>query len=156
MVLKLYHYKISCKRKINFYICITNLLVILIQTLFIMKIQTLTKAEEQIMQYLWKLEKGFLKDILDLFPEPKPHTNTVSTILKVLKEKDFVDYNVIGRQHEYFASISKEQYSGKTMKSLVKNYFKGSYKSAVSFLVEENQMSVEDLEMLLNELKNKS
>lgn len=129
---------------------------ILIQTLFIMKIQTLTKAEEQIMQYLWKLEKGFLKDILDLFPEPKPHTNTVSTILKVLKEKDFVDYNVIGRQHEYFALISKEQYSGKTMKSLVKNYFKGSYKSAVSFLVEENQMSVEDLEMLLNELKNKS
>ena len=121
-----------------------------------MKMQTLTKAEEQIMQYLWKLEKGFLKDILDLFPEPKPHTNTVSTILKVLKEKNFVDYSVVGRQHEYFALISKEQYSGKTMKSLVKNYFKGSYKNAVSFLVEENQMSVEDLEMLLNELKNKS
>ncbi|WP_312076024.1 BlaI/MecI/CopY family transcriptional regulator [Chryseobacterium sp.] len=121
-----------------------------------MKIQNLTKAEEQIMQYLWKLEKGFLKDVLDLFPEPKPHTNTVSTILKVLKEKDFVDYNVVGRQHEYFALVSKEQYSGKTMKSLVKNYFKGSYKSAVSFLVEENEMSVEDLEMLLNELKNKS
>lgn len=121
-----------------------------------MKIQNLTKAEEQIMQYLWKLEKGFLKDMLDLFPEPKPHTNTVSTILKVLKDKDFVDYNVIGRQHEYFALISKDQYSGKTMKSLVKNYFKGSYKSAVSFLVEESEMSVEDLEMLLKELKNKS
>jgi predicted transcriptional regulator len=121
-----------------------------------MKIQTLTKAEEQVMQYLWKLEKGFLKDILDLFPDPKPHTNTVSTILKVLKEKEFVDYNVYGRQHEYFPLISKEQYSGKTMKSLVKNYFKGSYKSAVSFLVEKNEMTVEDLEMLLNELKNKN
>lgn len=121
-----------------------------------MKNQILTKAEEQVMQYLWRLEKGFLKDILDLFPEPKPHTNTVSTILKVLKEKEFVDYSVYGRQHEYFPLVSKEQYSGKTMKSLVKNYFKGSYKSAVSFLVEKNEMTVEDLEMLLNELKKKN
>ena len=121
-----------------------------------MKIDHLTKAEEQIMQFLWKLEKGFLKDILDLFPEPKPHTNTVSTILKVLKDKNFVDYRVFGRQHEYFPLVSKEQYSGKTMKNLVKNYFKGSYKSAVSFLVEKNEMSVEDLEMLLKEIKKEN
>lgn len=120
-----------------------------------MKIQTLTKAEEQIMQYLWKLEKGFLKDMLDQFPEPKPHTNTVSTILKVLKDKGFVDYQVFGRQHQYFPLISQEQYSGKSMKSLVKNYFSGSYKEAVSFLVEKKEMSIEDLEMLLNELKDK-
>lgn len=118
-----------------------------------MQIAQLTKAEEQVMQYLWEIEKGFLKDILEHFPEPKPHTNTVSTILKVLKEKDFVDYEVHGRQHQYFALISKERYSGKSMKSLVKNYFEGSYKNAVSFLVEKNEMSVEDLEMLLNELK---
>lgn len=118
-----------------------------------MQIAQLTKAEEQVMQYLWEIEKGFLKDILELFPEPKPHTNTVSTILKVLKEKDFVNYEVHGRQHQYFPLISKERYSGKSMKSLVKNYFEGSYKNAVSFLVEKNEMSVEDLEMLLNELK---
>ena len=118
-----------------------------------MQIAQLTKAEEQVMQYLWEIEKGFLKDILELFPEPKPHTNTVSTILKVLKEKDFVDYEVHGRQHQYFPLISKERYSGKSMKSLVKNYFEGSYKNAVSFLVEKNEMSVEDREMLLNELK---
>lgn len=120
-----------------------------------MQISQLTKAEEQVMQYLWDLEKAFLKDILEQFPEPKPHTNTVSTILKVLKEKNFVDYNVFGRQHEYFPMISKEKYSGKSIKSLVKNYFEGSYKNAVSFLVEKNEMSVEDLEFLLNELKNK-
>lgn len=120
-----------------------------------MKIQSLTKAEEQVMQYLWKIEKGFLKDLLEEFPEPKPHTNTVSTILKVLKEKDFVDYEVHGRQHFYFPLVSREQYSGKSIKSLVKNYFSGSYSNTVSFLVEENEMSVEDLEMLLNELKNK-
>ena len=120
-----------------------------------MQISPLTKAEEQVMQYLWELEKAFLKDILDQFPEPKPHTNTVSTILKVLKEKEFVDYAVFGRQHEYFPLISKEKYSGKSMNSLVKNYFAGSYKNAVSFLVEKNELSVEDLEMLLDELKNK-
>ena len=120
-----------------------------------MKIQQLTKEEEQVMQYLWNVSKGFLKDILDQFPEPKPHTNTVSTILKVLKDKNFVDYEVHGRQHLYFPLVTKEQYSGKSMKSLVKNYFSGSYRNAVSFLVEKNEMSVEDLEMLLNELKKK-
>lgn len=120
-----------------------------------MKIQSLTKAEEQVMQYLWNIEKGFLKDILEEFPEPKPHTNTVSTILKVLKEKEFVEYEIFGRQHQYFPIISREQYSGKSMKNLVQHYFSGSYTNAVSFLVEENEMSVEDLEMLLNELKNK-
>lgn len=120
-----------------------------------MRISPLTKAEEQVMQYLWDLEKAFLKDILEQFPEPKPHTNTVSTILKVLKEKEVVDYKVYGRQHQYFPLISKEKYSGKSMKSLVTNYFEGSYRNAVSFLVEKNELSVEDLEMLLNELKNK-
>ena len=120
-----------------------------------MKIVQLTKAEEQVMQYLWNLGKAFLKDLLEQFPEPKPHSNTVATILKVLKDKNFVDYKVFGRQHEYFPLISKEQYSGKTMKNLVKNYFQGSYTSAVSFLVEKNELSVQDLEMLLNELKSK-
>ncbi len=120
-----------------------------------MKILSLTKAEEQVMQYLWKIRKGFLKDLLEVFPEPKPHTNTVSTLLKVLKEKGFVDYELSGRQHEYFPLVSREQYSGKSMKSLVKDYFSGSYTDAVSFLVEKKELSLEDLEMLLNELKNK-
>ena len=115
----------------------------------------LTKAEEQVMQYLWQIEKGFLKDVLELFPEPKPHTNTISTILKILMEKGFVSHKTFGRQHEYFPLISKENYSGKSIKSLVKNYFEGSYTNAVSFLVEKNEISVEDLELLLDELKNK-
>ena len=118
-----------------------------------MAAKNLTNAEEQVMQYLWEIESGFLKDVLELFPEPKPHTNTVSTILKILMEKEFVGFKVHGRQHEYFPLISKETYSGKSMKSLVKNYFEGSYRNAVSFLIEKNEMSVEDLEMLLKELK---
>ena len=115
----------------------------------------LTKAEEQVMQYLWQIKKGFLKDVLELFPDPKPHTNTISTILKILIEKGFVDHKTFGRQHEYFPIVSKESYSGRSIKSLVKNYFEGSYKNAVSFLVEKNEISVEDLEVLLKELKNK-
>ena len=115
----------------------------------------LTKAEEQVMQYLWQIEKGFLKDVLELFPEPKPHTNTISTILKILMEKGFVNFKTFGRQHEYFPVISKENYSGKSIRSLVKNYFEGSYTNAVSFLVEKNEISVKDLELLLDELKNK-
>ncbi|ATC35068.1 BlaI/MecI/CopY family transcriptional regulator [Elizabethkingia anophelis] len=120
-----------------------------------MKNKSLTKAEEQIMQYMWQLEKAFLKDILDLFPEPKPHTNTVSTLIKILIEKGFVDYTLHGRQHEYFPLVSKEAYSGKSLKGLMKNYFDGSYRNVVSFLVEKNEMSVEDLEMILQELKDK-
>ena len=115
----------------------------------------LTKAEEQVMQYLWQIEKGFLTDDLELFPEPKPHTNTISTILKILMEKGFVSHKTFGRQHEYFPLISKESYSGRSIKSLVKNYFEGSYTNAVSFLVEKNEISVKDLELLLDELKNK-
>ncbi|MFC6268056.1 BlaI/MecI/CopY family transcriptional regulator [Frigoriflavimonas asaccharolytica] len=119
-----------------------------------MKIPSLTKAEEQVMQYLWTLEKAFLKDILELFPEPKPHTNTVSTTLKFLKDKKIVDFKIFGRQHEYFPLIPKEKYSGKTMKNLVKDYFEGSYKEAVSYLIQKEELSVEDLELLLNEFKN--
>lgn len=114
----------------------------------------LTKAEEQVMRYLWNIDKGFLKDILEQYPEPKPHSNTVATILKVLKEKKIVNYQVFGRQHEYYPLVSQKDYSKNSLGGLVNKYFGGSYKEAVSFLVEENQMSVDDLELLLKELKN--
>lgn len=118
-----------------------------------MKNKSLTKAEEQIMQYLWRLEKAFLKDVLEQFPEPKPHSNTVATLLKILVEKDFVQYEVHGRQHEYYPVVSKEAYSKKSLKGLIKDYFGGSYRNVVSFLVEKDEMSIEDLELLLEKLK---
>lgn len=117
--------------------------------------KTLTKAEEQIMQALWKVEQGFLKDILDQIPEPKPHTNTVATILKILIEKKFVDYEVFSRAHRYFPLVSIETYSKGSLSKFVDNYFSGSYQDAVSFLVKENEMSIQDLELLLKELKTK-
>ena len=120
-----------------------------------MTIKILTKAEEQIMQVIWKLEKAFLKEIIDALPEPKPHSNTVATIIKILTEKDFVGVKVFGRMHQYYPLISKEAYSKNTMKSLVKGYFEGSFTNAVSFMVKENNLSVEDLELLLKQLKKK-
>ncbi len=116
-------------------------------------IKNLTKAEEQIMQVLWKLEKAFLRELVDAIPHPKPHQNTVATILKILMEKEFVGIELFGRTHRYYPLISKEAYSKSTMKSMVKSYFEGSFSNVVSFMVKENNLSVEDLEHLLKELR---
>jgi len=115
--------------------------------------KTLTKAEEQVMQVLWKLHKAFLRDVLEEMPEPKPHQNTVATMLKILVEKEFVGINVWGRQHEYYPLISKEEYSKKTLGQVAKGYFEGSFSNLVSFMVKENNLSVEELEALLQQIK---
>lgn len=117
--------------------------------------KTLTKAEEQIMQALWKLENAFVRDILEELPAPKPHQNTVATILKILVEKDFAGIEVFGRTHRYFPKVSKETYSRSTIKNVVKKYFQGSFADVVSFMVKENNLSVEDLELLVKQLKKK-
>ena len=116
-------------------------------------IKSLTRAEEQIMQALWSLEKAFLRELVDVLPGPKPHQNTVATILKILVEKGFVGIEPFGRMHQYYPLISKEAYSKARMKTMVKSYFGGSFSNAVSFMVKENNLSLEDLERLLKELK---
>ncbi len=116
----------------------------------------LTKAEEELMQILWKLEKAFVKDIVDELPEPKPHYNTVSTIIKILEEKGFVAHESFGKANRYFASVAKEEYSKKTMKQYVKKYFEGSYTSMFSFFAKEKDISIEELESILKELKKSS
>jgi len=113
----------------------------------------LTKAEEQVMQALWKLGKAFLREIVEAMPNPKPHQNTVATLLKILIEKEIVEAEVLGRQHRYSALISKEDYSGKSIKQLTKNYFEGSFSNVVSYLVKENNISVTELENLLKQIK---
>jgi predicted transcriptional regulator len=113
----------------------------------------LTKAEEQVMQVLWKLGSAFLRDIVEAMPNPKPHQNTIATLLKILVEKEFVNITVLGRQHQYMALISKEEYSKRTMKQMVKGYFEGSFSNVVSFLVKENNITVEELETLLQQIK---
>ena len=113
----------------------------------------LTKAEEQVMQVLWKLEKGFLREIIDAIPAPKPHQNTVATLLKILVDKEFVSITVLGRQHLYTPLVGKDEYSKRTMKQIVKGYFEGSFSNVVSFMVKENNISIEELESLLVQIK---
>lgn len=115
--------------------------------------KTLTKAEEEVMQILWKLDGAFLRDIVNEFEEPRPHQNTVATILKILIEKKFVGIEVFGRMHKYYPLVEKNQYSKGRVRSLVKKYYEGSFKNIVSSMVQENNLTVEDLEMLLKQLK---
>jgi BlaI family transcriptional regulator, penicillinase repressor len=115
--------------------------------------KTLTKAEEQIMQVIWKINEGFIRDIMEAIPVPKPHQNTVATVLKILIEKGFVGTKQFGRQFQYYPLVAKEAYSKSSIKNLVKSYFGGSFSEAVSFMVQENNISVEDLETLLQQLK---
>lgn len=120
-----------------------------------MEIKNLTKAEEQIMQSLWKLGSSYLRNVLDDQPEPKPHSNTVATVLKILVDKGFVDIETHGRNHLYTPIISKEEYSTKSIKTLVDGYFDGKFAEVVSFMVKQKELKVKDLELLLQQLKNK-
>ncbi len=116
--------------------------------------KSLTKSEEQIMQVLWKLKQGFLKDILDNSPDPRPHSNTIATILKILVEKGFVEYDVQGRNNIYRPKISKADYGKKSINNLVKGYFEGSPAKLVSQFVSDNKLSVEELEALLQQIRS--
>lgn len=113
----------------------------------------LTKAEEQIMQILWKIDKGFVNDIIEYLPEPKPAYNTVSTIIRILEKKGFVAHTAYGKTHEYFTLVSKPEYTKGYMKGFVKNYFSNSYKNMVSFFSKNDKFSVNELEEIINVLQ---
>ncbi|MHA4807589.1 BlaI/MecI/CopY family transcriptional regulator [Flavitalea flava] len=117
-------------------------------------IKSLTKAEEQVMLVLWELENGFLKDIIDRTPEPKPHSNTIATILKILVEKGYVEYEVQGRNNFYRPSIGKSEYGNKSINQLLKGYFEGSPAKLVSQFVSDNKLSLQELEELLIQIKS--
>ena len=114
----------------------------------------LTKAEEQIMQALWETGPAFVKDIIEVMPAPKPHYNTVSTLIKILMEKGFVDFKAYGKSHQYFALVTKDAYSHRTVNNIVKGYFGGSFSNMVSFFVKEKELSVTELEKLVQKIKD--
>jgi predicted transcriptional regulator len=114
----------------------------------------LTKAEEEIMQILWRLDKAFVKDIVDELPAPKPHYNTVSTIIKILVDKGFIAYESFGKSNRYYPLIDKDDYSKRSMKQFVKRYFEGSFANMLSFFAKEKDISIDELESVLKELKN--
>ncbi len=116
----------------------------------------LTKAEEDIMQIIWRLERCTVSDVLkevEKLEGPKPHS-TISSIVRILEKKDFVSHKAYGRTHEYFPLITKDDYSKKTLKDLVSDYFGGSMNRLVSFMVDEKEMDIKALTELINEKEN--
>ena len=106
----------------------------------------LTKAEEQVMQCLWKLKKSFLKDIVEQFPEPRPAYTTVSTVIRVLVTKQFIGFNIYGKIHEYFPLVSKREYLGTQFKETVKDYFNGSVSNFSTFFAGDTNLYLTELE----------
>src|ERR1700743_1193150 len=123
-----------------------------------MNIKELTKAEEQVMQILWQLKEAIVKDILEKIPEPKPAYNTVSTVVRVLEGKGFIDHKAYGNSHVYFPLISEAEYRKFTFDKMMNSYFSNSYEQLVSFIAHEKKLGVKELDeltQLLENLKNK-
>lgn len=114
-------------------------------------IQKLTRAEEELMQKLWKLERAFLKDIIGSFPEPRPAQSTVSTLLKIMEKKGFVDHKTYGKSFEYFPLVSKQDYAKAYFGTFLNSYFGGSFKKMLSFFVEEDDLDLATLDELVRE-----
>ncbi|MCA5004512.1 BlaI/MecI/CopY family transcriptional regulator [Sphingobacterium bovistauri] len=114
------------------------------------EIKELTKAEEQIMHELWEMGGGFVKEVIDRLPEPKPAYNTVSTIIRILETKGFVNHEAYGKSHKYIPAISKEDYKKVVADKLLSGYFENSPKQMLSFFLEENKLDVKDLDDILS------
>ena len=113
----------------------------------------LTKAEESIMQVLWKLKTAYVKDIVAAMPAPQPHYNTINTLLRILAEKGFVTSETLGGSRQFTPLISHDDYRARSLKKMMKGYFGGSVANLISFFVKEKEVGVEELEAILNELK---
>jgi BlaI family transcriptional regulator, penicillinase repressor len=114
----------------------------------------LTRKEEEVMKILWKLEKAFVKEIIEEYDDPKPHYNTVSSIVRLLQDKGIVGYNQYGNTYQYFPLMTKEEYRRTFMKQVVSDYFDNSIKSAVTFFVKEKGLTPEELEELIRMIKD--
>lgn len=117
------------------------------------QIKQLTKAEEEVMQILWNLNKANVAAVIEQLPEPKPAYNTVSTIIRILENKGFVDHIQKGKGYIYFPIVNKSEYSNQSLNKILHGYFQGSFKSMVSFFVKKNDISLNEMEAILNELE---
>lgn len=123
-----------------------------------MEIKELTRAEEQVIQVLWTLEKAFVKEIIDELPEPKPAYNTVSTIIRIMETKGFVAHEAYGKSHQYYPIVSREEYKSFATGKLLNNYFDNSVESMFSFFVKEEKIDLKEADeimKLMEKLKNK-
>lgn len=120
-----------------------------IYLVYICTMKELTRAEEQVMQILWRLEKGFVKEIVEEFDDPKPAYNTVSTIVRILETKGFVDHQSFGKSHQYYPLVSRDEYRSSSLKHLTRNYFGNSFRQLVSFFTDRHDVPVDELEEML-------
>ena len=111
--------------------------------------EKLTNKEEEIMQVLWNLKKAFVKDVVNELPEPKPHYNTISTIIRNLEDKGIVGHDSFGKTHRYFPMLSKDDYKQGVMQKTIQNYFENSYKNLVSYFAKEEKISVKELKEII-------
>jgi len=117
--------------------------------------EKLTNKEEEILQVLWQLKKGFVKDVVSKLPDPKPHYNTISTIIRKMEEKGYVKHTAYGKTHEYYPLVLKEEYRKNFMNKTITNYFENSYKNAVSFFAKEEKISIEELKEIIGLIEQK-
>ena len=115
---------------------------------------TLTKAEEQIMQILWKEQEGFVKDLLQQFPEPKPAYNTVSTIIRILEKNGFVDHRSFGKSHQYYPIVSRDQYRNERFSYLMKDYFNGSMKQVLSHFGKNGSLNMKEADEIIKMMED--
>src|SRR5690606_1902605 len=114
----------------------------------------LTRAEEQIMQVLWKLEKAFVKEVIEELPEPKPAYNTVSTIIRILETKGFVSYDAFGKSHRYYPLISREDYKNFAAEKLLDGYFGSSLGNMFSFFAKKEKINLKEADEILKLIQN--
>lgn len=116
----------------------------------------LTPKEEEILAYFWKHGSMFVRELLQLQNDPKPHYNTLSTIVRILEEKGYIGYKVYGNTYQYYALVSEDEYKNRTLNNIVDKYFDKSYTRVVSSLIEEEKLSIEELQELIRQIKNQS
>lgn len=117
--------------------------------------EKLTTKEEEIMQILWKLKKAFVKEVVAKLPDPKPHYNTVSTVIRKMENKGFVKHEAFGNTFRYYPAILKEDYSKLFFSNAIQNYFENSYKNVVSFFAEEEKISANELREIIKIIESK-
>lgn len=115
----------------------------------------LTKKEEEVMKILWKLEKAFVKDIVAEYPDPKPHKNTISSLVRILQEKGVVGFKQYGNTYEYYPLIKKEAYRKTFIKQIISDYFDNSFSRAVASFVEDEELDQKEKEELIKLIKAK-
>ena len=114
----------------------------------------LAKREEQIMKVFWDLKKAFIRDVIPHLPDPKPHYNSVATIVKILEDKGFLGHETVGNMYSYFPVVDREDYQGHAMKDIVSQYFDNSYPQMLAYFAKEQNLSEEELSEILNIIKN--